>query len=303
MPKPPRPHPRPGKPAGAPRFKPAGRRAPGRPAPELTDRPERPEAPQEKLLRITGLPAVSALFQRNGRLVERLFFDERNAAAVAGFCRDLAKARKPYRQVDADELARVAGTVLHGGVVAVTRPRPLPAFDPAEASRWAAEGKPLLILDGIGNPHNLGAIVRTAAFFGLERIVISDHPAQAGPSEASYRVAEGGMEHVRLYRATGFARVLKQLASSYRVLGTALGRGESLDQPADRRPTAIVLGNEEDGLGRETLDACEGVVTLSGSGRVQSLNVAATAAILIHDLTRARPSGRQAGLASGARAR
>ena len=186
--------------------------------------------PAPKMLRITGLPAVTALFERNGRLVERLFFDDRNADAVAGFCRQLAKARKPYRQVDAEELARVAGTVLHGGVVAVTGLRPIPAFDPAEAKRWAAEGKPLLVLDGIGNPHNLGAIVRTAAFFGLDRIVISDHPAQAGPSEASYRVAEGGMEHVRLYRATGLPKVLQQLKVSYRVLGTALGKGEQLDR-------------------------------------------------------------------------
>ena len=269
---------------------------------------ERPPEPVPKMLRITGLPAVKALFERNGRLVERLFFDERNAAAVVGFCRELGKARKPYRQVDAEELARVAGTVLHGGVVAVTGLRPIPAFDPAEAKRWAAEGKPLLLLDGIGNPHNLGAIVRTAAFFGLDRIVISDHPSQAGPSEASYRVAEGGMEHVRLYKATGFPKVLQQLKTSYRVLGTALGRGEPLDRlSSDGRPVAIVLGNEEEGLGAATLQACEGVATLTGSGHVQSLNVAATAAILIHELTRAprrtatltRTAIRQAALESG----
>jgi TrmH RNA methyltransferase len=238
------------------------------------------------MLRITGLPAVAALFDRNPRLVERLFFDERNAPAVAEYCRLLAKARKPYRQVDADELARVAGTVLHGGVVAVTEVRPVPAFDLGDAKRWAREGKPLLLLDGIGNPHNLGAIVRTAAFFGLEHLVISDHPAQAGPSEASYRVAEGGMEHVRLYRATDFPKMLKQLRASHRVLGTALGRGQSLNRKDDKRPIAIVLGNEEEGLTGATLDACEGIVTLAGSGRVQSLNVAATAAILIHELTR-----------------
>jgi TrmH RNA methyltransferase len=242
--------------------------------------------PAPKMLRITGLPAVTALFERNGRLVERLFFDDRNANAVAGFCRQLAKTRKPYRQVDAEELARVAGTVLHGGVVAVTEARPIPAFDPAEAKRWAAERKPLLVLDGIGNPHNLGAIVRTAAFFGLDRIVISDHPAQAGPSEASYRVAEGGMEHVRLYRASGLPKVLQQLKVSYRVLGTALGKGEHLDRLSDGRPVALVLGNEEEGLDTATLNACEGVVTLAGTGHVQSLNVAATAAILIHELTR-----------------
>src|SRR5690349_5646524 len=84
--------------------------------------------------------------------------------------------------------------------------------------------------------------------------------------------------------------MLKQLRASYRVLGTALGRGQALDRPGDKRPTAIVLGNEEEGLGAATLDACEGIVTLAGSGRVQSLNVAATAAILIHELTRRPPA-------------
>ena len=107
--------------------------------PQLMDR-----AP-EPLPRCCGSPAFPPsrpCSSGNGRLVERLFFDDRNAAAVAGFCRELGKARKPYRQVDAEELARVAGTVLHGGVVAVTALRPIPAFDPAEAKRWAAEGKP-----------------------------------------------------------------------------------------------------------------------------------------------------------------
>jgi TrmH RNA methyltransferase len=71
------------------------------------------------------------------------------------------------------------------------------------------------------------------------------------------------------------------------VLGTALGKGEHLDKLSDGRPVAIVLGNEEEGLDAATLNACEGVVTLAGTGHVQSLNVAATAAILIHELTRA----------------
>ena len=88
---------------------------------------------------------------------------------VGGFCAALARARKPYREVDAAELARVAGTLLHGGVAAIARPQPLAAFDPAAWPDWARDGKPLLVLDGIGNPHNLGAIARTAAFFGIER--------------------------------------------------------------------------------------------------------------------------------------
>jgi len=243
----------------------------------------------KSLLRVAGLPAVSALFAAAPARVERLFFDQRLKPHVAAFCAELARARKPYRLVEADELERVAGSVMHGGIVALALPKPVPLLDPAQAETvapaWARERKLLLMLDGIGNPHNLGAIVRTAAFFGLPRIVLSDHPAQALPSDASYRVAEGGLEHVTLYRAPHFAQVLKGLRRFYRVVGTALGKGQPLDTlRRGDKPIALLLGNEEAGLPRATLDACDAVITIPGTGAVQSLNVSASAAILIHAL-------------------
>src|SRR5258708_24809476 len=209
-------------------------------------RPQRaPAARQDagKLLRIAGLPAVSALFATSPERVERLFFDDRMKPLTGAFCATLARARKPYRIVPPEELERVAGTVLHGGIVAVAQPRPLPELDLAAAQRWAEDGQPLLLLDGIGNPHNLGAIARTAAFFGLPRIVLSDHPEQAGPSDASYRVAEGALEHVALYRAPRFATTLKVLRRFYRVLGTALCTEQPLTALRHtEKPVALVLG-------------------------------------------------------------
>jgi TrmH RNA methyltransferase len=256
----------------------------------MKPRPRPPAQPTKRakaLLRVAGLPAVSALFATAPNRVERLFYDERMRPLVGAFCAELARARKPYRLVPPEELERVAGTVLHGGVVAIAQPRPVATLDIADAPRWAQEGHPLLLLDGVGNPHNLGAIARSAAFFGLPRIVLSDHPAQAGPSDASYRVAEGGLDFIELYRAPRFATALKQLSRSHRVIGTALGTGRALDTLRQTdRPVALVLGNEEEGLPRATLDACEEIVTIPGAGRVQSLNVAASAAILTHALRR-----------------
>ena len=246
-----------------------------------------PRASTKKLLRVAGLPAVTALFSTAPGRVERLFFDRRMQPQVAALCAQLARAHKPYRMVAADELERVAGSVMHGGIVALAQPRPLPALDPAEAEAWARDRRPLLLLDGVGNPHNLGAIARTAAFFGLPRIVLSDHPAQAGPSDASYRVAEGGLEYVELYRGQQFAQMLRNLRRSYRVIAAAAESGQPIDalRPGER-PFALVLGNEEHGVPRATLAACEEIVTIPGSGHVQSLNVAASAAIMIHALAR-----------------
>ena len=221
-----------------------------------------PRSETRKLLRITGLPAVAALFAAAPDRVERLFFDARLKLEVGPFCAD-------------------------GGILALAQPRPVPAFDPGHAATWAPDRQLLLMLDGIGNPHNLGAIVRTAAFFRVPRIVISDHPEQASPSDASYRVAEGGMEYVELFRANNFAQTLRSLRRSHRVIGAAAENGQPIDAiGANDAPVALVLGNEQQGLPRDTRRACDELVTIPGSGFVQSLNVAATAAILIYAFSR-----------------
>jgi TrmH RNA methyltransferase len=240
---------------------------------------------ERQLLRICGLAAVRALFERDPGRVERLFFEDNMKSEVGRFCQNLARDHKPYRRTDTTELARVAGTVLHGGIVAIARPQLILDFAPEAALEWARDGKPLLLLDGIGNPHNLGAIVRSAAFFGLERIVLADRPDQALPSDASYRVAEGGFEHLSLYRAP-IPAALGALRQHYRVVGTALGKAAMPGAWSGDRPVALVLGNEENGLDRATLAACGEVVTIPASGHVQSLNVAAAAAILLYSLAR-----------------
>lgn len=237
------------------------------------------------LLRVCGLAAVGALCERDPGRVERLYFEARRRVELSPLCAALARARKPYREVSAAELARIAGTLLHGGVVAIARPQPLVAFDAAAAPGWARDGKPLLILDGIGNPHNLGAIARTAAFFGIERIVLADRPEQALPSDASYRVAEGGLEHIAVFVAP-LPHALNALRQAYRIVGTAPGGGVKLAGAGAAKPLALILGNEESGLGPATLAACDEITMIPGSGRVQSLNVAAAAAILIYLATR-----------------
>lgn len=259
----------------------------------LSGRGAKPKPGHGDALRVAGLAAVTALFERGAERVERLFFAPEMSRAVGRLCRALGQAHKPYRQVGADELARIAGTAMHGGVVALARPRPVVPLDAELAAQDAATVPLLVILDGIGNPHNLGAIVRSAAFFGLDRLVLSAHPAQAGVSDAVYRVAEGGLEHVQLFKASGLPGALRQLRAGYRVVGTALGRGRTLATLPRDRPVAVVLGNEERGLDQATLDACDEVVTIPGSGWVQSLNVAATAAVLIHDLLRTAPKTRR----------
>lgn len=245
-------------------------------------------APRVKPFRVAGLASVRALFQTDPGRVERLFYEERLRQQVGPFAKEMANLRRPYRMVGEEELEKVAGTKLHGGVVAVAQPRPIQVFTLDAAEQWAREGDPLLLLDGVSNPNNLGAIIRTAAFFGIRRVVLSDHPAQALVSESAYRVAEGGFEHVDLYGANHFPEAVRALNSLYRTVGTALGKHKPLDGlgPQGGKPVAVILGNEEHGMQDATRAACAEVIMIPGSGKVQSLNVSATAAILAFLMTR-----------------
>jgi RNA methyltransferase, TrmH family len=205
---------------------------------------------KRELIAVCGLAAVLALFARDPGRVERLFFEPRLAPELAQPRFMLAGMRKPYREVGSDELARIAGTVRHGGVVAIARPRPLPSLD------------------------------------GVARIILADRPEQALPSAASYRVAEGALDLVELYRAR-LPAALPALQRCYRVVGTALDRGVPLPEFRSNRPIALILGNEEHGVDPAILALCDGVVSIPGSSgrRVQSLNVAAAAAVLLYALT------------------
>ncbi len=234
---------------------------------------------------ICGPNAVTAALETHPERVKRLFFNERVGRRLGEFCRALANEKKVYRQVTDEELARIAGTLHHGGAVVVIDAAPLREPTAEEVRGWAAAKEPLLLLDGIGNSHNLGALARTAAFFGIRRLVLAGTEEQAGPSSAAYRVAEGGLEHVECFRAPDLAEFCYRIGRLYRVVGTALDEAKDLPEREAvrgwREPVALVLGNEETGMRRAVRENCRDVFRIPGSGRVESLNVSAAGAVLM----------------------
>ena len=243
-----------------------------------------PLLPKQKELNVCGWQAVSMLFARHPEEVRRLFFDPATGRRAGDLCRRLAQDRKVYRQVEAAELEKIAGTVHHGGIVAVIGERPLRKVTREVLAGWARDRAPLLLLDRVSNANNVGAIVRTAAFFGVKAIIVPDHPAQALPGEAAHRVAEGGMEFVEFYRVPALPEFCAELRKTHFLLGTSLtGNQLSPSQVKARglpRPPAIILGNEEKGIAPGLAALCDRLVKIPGTGTVESLNVAAAAAVL-----------------------
>lgn len=201
----------------------------------------------------------------------------------------LAARKKIYRQVDAAELEKVSGTVHHGGIVAIAVERALLAPTEEDVAGWVLEARPVVLLDRIGNAHNLGAIVRTAAFFGVRHVIIPNHRQQALPGEAAYRVAEGGFEYLTVWCVEDLAVFGKYLRRSFALVGatldgepiTSLTREGLNGRLLSGRPTALVLGNEEGGIAPGIAKVCNRLVKVAGEANIQSLNVSAAAAVLI----------------------
>lgn len=241
-------------------------------------------SPKSKELNVCGWQAVSTLFARHPDEVLRLFFDATTGKRAGEFCSLLAAQKKVYRQVDGAELDRIAGSKLHGGIIAVITERPLKKVTREVMADWARAKVPLLLLDRVSNANNVGAIVRTAAFFGVKAIIVPDHPAQGLPGEAAWRVAEGGMEFVDFYRVPALPAFCAELKRSHSLVGTSL-RGNQLSPREARerglpRPPAVILGNEERGMTPEVMVQCDRLVKIPGEETVESLNVSAAAAVL-----------------------
>ena len=230
---------------------------------------------------ICGAPAVAALFARRPQDALRLFYTDAFKQQAGPWCATLAAARKPYRMLPPEQMEKVAATPHHGGVAVVANPRDIPVFNPAKPP----DGKLLLVLDGIGNPHNLGAIARSAAFFGVPALVIGDSPGAALPSDAAYRTAEGGLDLLQVYRCDALPAALVALSRHFLTVAASLSPSALTlpDLPRDK-PIVLVLGNEEHGISGPVLSACRRRVRIDGSGQVQSLNVAQAAAVLLHTL-------------------
>jgi 23S rRNA (guanosine2251-2'-O)-methyltransferase len=141
-----------------------------------------------------------------------------------------------------------------------------------------------LALDCLQDPHNVGAIFRTAAFFGIRGILVTKDRS-APLSGTVYDVASGGMEHVPFAQPTNLSQALKLAKDAgLWVLGSSEHATQSVSAIDRGRPWLLVVGNEEQGLRRLTLDLCDEVCKIPGEGAVGSLNVSVATGILLASL-------------------
>lgn len=221
-----------------------------------------------------GIAACQALWERRPHDIVRVYIEEHLISKFAELLRGVAAKRKAYHIVPSDDLERLTDTLHHQGICILARERTPLEFSDLLGLVKEDQGKQLLVyLDGVGNPHNFGAIVRTCAHFGV-RFILGAEGRLPKFSGAACRVAEGGAEQVALVTMRHPERQLQQLRDlDFHFVATAVTRGSSLYQHTFAARTLLIMGAEETGVSVALFEQTEQVLRIPGSGSVESLNV------------------------------
>ena len=267
--------PRPRGPAAAP-PRPRAERAD--PAAEAQPDPARERRDAE--LRLYGLNALKAVFAKRPQAIRKLYLAEARIPQLQPLLKWCVANRVGYRVVEDGDLQKLAASAHHEGVVAdVLRE------EAQSLTAWVrdlpAGPQCALWLDGVGNPHNLGAILRSAAHFGVAGVLLPEADGLA-LSGAAARVAEGGAEAVPLVRAGPAEGAMALLRSAgFALAATVVEGGDDLFAASLPRRLVYVIGAEAEGMDRGLAAACDLRLSIPGTGAVESLNVSAATAILL----------------------
>lgn len=236
-----------------------------------------------------GLRACEAIFAKRPDAIVRVYLTEARRRQFAKLLEWCVRERKGFQVVGDDNLERLTKSIHHEGVAILAAAVPRWTLDDLLARVAAAEGPgPLVYLDGVQNPHNLGSILRTAAHFGSAAIL--GRAGELPPlSPAAVRVAEGAAEHVRVCDLADPVDDLKRLAKAgFRIVATSSHRGRPLADVNLGGRTVIVLGAEGEGVSRPIEAVAAECVQIPGTGAVESLNVGVACGVALAEAWRQR---------------
>ncbi len=252
-----------------------------------------PDDPKPGLSTIHGLIPVVEALRAGRRPIEQITIAEGARHERLKELLDLAKqAHVPVHRVPRNYFARLGSDARHQGVIArVAAAQYRSADDLIEmmATGVGGERPPLaLALDGIEDPRNLGAILRTAECAGVEAVFIPERRA-VGLNETVAKAAAGALEYVPVARVTNLVRLIEQLKERNIWVVGAAAEGNSLYTEWDwKLPTTIVLGSEGSGLHRLVRENCDALLRIPVAGQLDSLNVSVAAGVLLYEARRQR---------------
>ncbi|MCB9596235.1 MAG: rRNA methyltransferase [Sandaracinaceae bacterium] len=236
-----------------------------------------------------GQNACRALFEHRPEAIHRVLLSEEAAPRFADLMKALAKRKRPYRVVAPEELEKVAGSRHHEGICIVADPIEQPSAADLLDGLGDRPGR-YVFLDGVRNPHNIGALLRVSAHFGDGAIAAlpGELPNVSG---SVARIAEGGAEHVPVLQWPDPRRALARLAEhGFVAVAAEISGAPSVFETTLPRRAVFLVGGEHAGLSDSARDVARVAVTIPGTGDVESLNVTVACAILLAEHARRHPS-------------
>jgi TrmH RNA methyltransferase len=230
-------------------------------------------------LRVFGLHACLAVFARRRDAIRKVYLEKDRLGALREVIAHCVANRIGYRLLPGEELEKLTKSQHHEGVCFEVLRAPLQSLDAALAALAPAQPAWFAWLDGVGNPHNLGAMLRSAAHFGCAGLILA-RDAGLGLSGAACRVAEGGAEAVPLIGIDDAAAAIAALKRQrFTLLATVVRGGDDLFAAPLPARAVFVMGAEETGMSEALRARCDRSVGIPGSGAVESLNVSAAFAV------------------------
>ena len=237
---------------------------------------------------IFGINAVAEALKARGRAFEWVgVAKERKDLRLQKLIQDCRKNSIPVRFLPRVELDRMAGSGSHQGVVAVTSSKQYNDLDDLIAAK-RGEYTLIVVLDGVEDPHNLGAILRTADAAGADGVIIPERRA-AGITGTVVKSSAGASEHLPVAKVTNIARTLEDLkAQNIWTVGLDERGAKSYDSLDYNMDCAIVLGAEGKGVHDLVARKCDFLVSIPMLGKVPSLNVSVAAGVVLYEVVRQR---------------
>lgn len=238
--------------------------------------------------KVEGRNAVLEAF-RSGRVVDKLFVQERcEDGPMKTILREAKKHDTMVRFVKKERLDQMSDTGKHQGVIAMTA-----AYDYAEVedilekAREKGESPFILLLDNIEDPHNLGAIIRTANLAGAHGVIIPKNRA-VGLTATVARTSAGALNYTPVARVTNMARTIEELKKEGLWFVCADMGGTSMYSLDLKGPIGLVIGNEGDGVSRMVKEKCDFIASIPMKGDIDSLNASVAAGVLAFEIVRQR---------------
>lgn len=235
---------------------------------------------------IVGRNAVKELLA-DGRDIEKIYVQRGEREGSINLLVGIASERKiPIIELDRAKLDRMSNGMRHQGIIAIASEQNYSTVDEIlEYADSIGEAPFLVVLDGVVDPHNLGAIIRSAECMGAHGIIIPKRRA-VGLTATVAKASAGAVMHVRVAKVTNLAQTIDELKERGLWFYAADMDGESVYKSDLRGSVAIVLGSEGDGISRLVKEKCDFTVSIPMYGKVNSMNVSCAAAIILSEAAR-----------------